>query len=76
MSLTGWIADIASPLYVIYDCSHGGPQGRVTLHHPAHNMAVWLILQGLLDLGGTHGGCVESNPGTELSDDLTHGPHV
>lgn len=67
---------IPSPSYVANDPAHGGPTRGVALHHLAYGFAEWLILQGLLDLGRTDGGCVKSHPGTELGDDLTHRPHV
>lgn len=74
--LNGCSSCTSSPSYVTYNPSHRGPQRRVSLHHPTNSVAVWLIMQGLLDLGGTDGGCVQPNSGTELSDDLTHGPHI
>ena len=66
----------SGPSYFTDDPPHGGPQRRVGLHHPAHSVAVWLIAQGILDLGWADGGRVQPDPGAELGDDLTHGPHV
>ncbi|TNN67757.1 hypothetical protein EYF80_022073 [Liparis tanakae] len=62
--------------YVTDDPAHGGPESRVGFHHPTHSMAVRLIGHDLLDLGGADARRVKSNPGAELGDDLTQGPHV